>query len=146
MQVANATLSDPTILLDNVLEEPLHSHSTDSFEGSVRERFQAAAAVAPRFLLLDFRSGCLQAVLWLVFAPPMFFPLYNSSNRAPSDLGSLAGVSVAGPLMTNIVSEAGCTGYRLIDWLVWQFNRDDGIDWAAAPVACPAVSELILSI
>ena len=55
-QVAKATLSDASVLLDSLTgDDQLNGSSGDTFEGSVRERFQAAAAVSPRFLLLDFR-------------------------------------------------------------------------------------------
>ncbi len=59
MQVAKATLSDASVLLDSLTgDDQLNGSSGDTFEGSIRERFQAAAAVSPRFLLLDFRLGC----------------------------------------------------------------------------------------
>lgn len=55
-QVAKATLSDASVLLDSLTgDDQLNGSSGDTFEGSTRERFQAAAAVSPRFLLLDFR-------------------------------------------------------------------------------------------
>jgi len=55
-QVAKATLSDASVLLDSLTgDDQLNGSSGDTFEGSIRERFQAAAAVSPRFLLLDFR-------------------------------------------------------------------------------------------
>jgi len=56
LQVAKATLSDASVMLDSLnRDEQSHSSYHDTFEGSVRDRFQAAAAVSPRFLLLDFR-------------------------------------------------------------------------------------------
>lgn len=56
LQVAKATLSDPTILLDSPNgSDDLHGRPGDAFEGTIRDRFLAAAAVSPRFLLLDFR-------------------------------------------------------------------------------------------
>lgn len=57
LQVAKATLSDASVLLDSLTgDDQLNGSSGDTFEGSIRDRFQAAAAVSPRFLLLDFRS------------------------------------------------------------------------------------------
>ncbi|DBA74396.1 hypothetical protein WJX77_006646 [Trebouxia sp. C0004] len=55
LEVAKATLSDASVLLDSLGNGQPNGSSGDTFEGSVRERFQAAAAVSPRFLLLDFR-------------------------------------------------------------------------------------------
>ncbi|KAA6425635.1 MAG: Sulfate Permease Family [Trebouxia sp. A1-2] len=57
LEVAKATLSDASVLLDSLIgdDQPNGSSSDTFFEGSVRERFQAAASVSPRFLLLDFR-------------------------------------------------------------------------------------------
>ena len=59
MQVAKATLSDETAMLDafNGEEQRSQHHGSlvDPFEGSTRDKFLVAAAAAPRFLLLDFR-------------------------------------------------------------------------------------------
>ncbi|KAL3133431.1 hypothetical protein ABBQ38_007297 [Trebouxia sp. C0009 RCD-2024] len=56
MEVAKATLSDASVMLDStILANQLGGSNIDMFEDPVRERFRAAAAVAPRFLLLDFR-------------------------------------------------------------------------------------------
>ena len=58
LQVAKATLSEPTVMLeggDAGGADERHGAFGDLFEGSVRDRFLAAAAVSPRFLLLDFR-------------------------------------------------------------------------------------------
>ena len=60
MQVANATLSDETAMLDSYNGEEQRNGQhyggiADPFEGSVRDKFLVAAAAAPRFLLLDFR-------------------------------------------------------------------------------------------
>lgn len=57
MQVAKATLSDANVMLDSTLgaADQFGASSTGTFEEPVRERFKAAAAVSPRFLLLDFR-------------------------------------------------------------------------------------------
>ncbi|KAL3148948.1 hypothetical protein ABBQ32_001807 [Trebouxia sp. C0010 RCD-2024] len=56
MEVAKATLSDANVMLDStILANQLGGSNIDMFEDPVRERFKAAAAVAPRFLLLDFR-------------------------------------------------------------------------------------------
>lgn len=61
-QVAKATLSDANVMLDNTSGADQmdgrsgdHGHSEDP----VREHFKAAAAVSPRFLLLDFRYELL---------------------------------------------------------------------------------------
>ena len=49
-------MSDANVMLDStILATQLGGSSIDMFEDPVRERFKAAAAVAPRFLLLDFR-------------------------------------------------------------------------------------------
>lgn len=56
VQVAKATLSDANVMLDSTLDADQFGASTGgTFEEPVRERFKAAAAVSPRFLLLDFR-------------------------------------------------------------------------------------------
>lgn len=60
MQVAKATLSDETAMLDTFNGEQQDSRQhygslADPFEGSTRDKFLVAAAAAPRFLLLDFR-------------------------------------------------------------------------------------------
>lgn len=60
--MAKATLSDASVMLDStILANQLGGSNIDMFEDPVRERFRAAAAVAPRFLLLDFRycTACL---------------------------------------------------------------------------------------
>lgn len=58
-QVAKATLSDETAMLDTFDGQEQNRQQcgslTDPFEGSTRNKFLAAAAAAPRFLLLDFR-------------------------------------------------------------------------------------------
>ena len=59
VQVAKATLSDETAMLDTFNGEGQRSQHpgslVDPFEGSTRDKFLVAAAAAPRFLLLDFR-------------------------------------------------------------------------------------------
>ncbi len=64
MQVAKATLSDANVMLDSTLgaADQLGASSAATFEEPVRERFKAAAAVSPRFLLLDFRYCLAYAV------------------------------------------------------------------------------------
>ena len=55
-QVAKATLSDASVMLDSTIDvDQFGASSTGTFGEPVRERFKAAAAVSPRFLLLDFR-------------------------------------------------------------------------------------------
>lgn len=55
-QVAKATLSDANVMLDSTIDaDQFGASSGGTFEEPVRERFKAAAAVSPRFLLLDFR-------------------------------------------------------------------------------------------
>ena len=61
LQVAKATLSDETAMLDTfdgAEQNGRHNHGSiaDPFEGSTRDKFLVAAAAAPRFLLLDFRQ------------------------------------------------------------------------------------------
>ena len=56
VQVAKATLSDANVMLDSTIgADQFGASSAGTFEEPVRERFKAAAAVSPRFLLLDFR-------------------------------------------------------------------------------------------
>ena len=55
-QVAKATLSDANVMLDNTSgTDQMNGRHGEASEDPVRERFKAAAAVSPRFLLLDFR-------------------------------------------------------------------------------------------
>lgn len=69
VQVAKATLSDANVMLDSTLgaADQFGASSVGTFEEPVRERFKAAAAVSPRFLLLDFRYSQASAVSNFLF-------------------------------------------------------------------------------